>query len=405
MDELKNFVSAQFLQSHWKILPAELLSLIHSGLPVYRQTGILIHASELLPEKTLLDITKELVLRAAKDHEARKCRNFITLADIPSSFHPRDVQGSIIIKTPPTPAPANTETLGDIDAEAKSLFEKLKKRKDEQTLTDLNTFLFNRKEINQYAQLHELKLITEVPEEDGTTTQPPMSGESCVPENKDAENFIRSLQVSYVNPNEISIAVGDQKATTYKCKDMGFKSSENGWKLLMEILNGRDHLFDVGTYSKDRIPEKIKNYNRRQKWIPQFTKKFINFLNREYGAQISGKTQLFENQKKKNRDGLYKPIFHVASSDAIHSTDIKKMSKPAVLKKINKLVTDRNRQKDEEVRHRLLSDIGRYAQYAAKNKWITEEQLRRMISLPDEEVSPDDALLYVGKFTTTTNDF
>ena len=145
MDELKNFVSAQFLQSHWKILPAELLDFIHSGLPAYRQTGLNVEASELLPAKTLSDITKELALRAARDSEARKCRSFITLANIPSSFAPRDFRSTIIPKVPSTPPPATTGTLSGIHTEAKRVFEKLRKRKDNQTLTDLNTFLFNAK--------------------------------------------------------------------------------------------------------------------------------------------------------------------------------------------------------------------------------------------------------------------
>jgi len=176
MDECKNFVTANYLQSHWKILPAELLDFIHSGLPAYRQTGIVIEAAELSPEKTLSDITKELALRAARDSEARKCRSFITLTKIPNSFRR------------PTPPPATTETLSDIHTEAQRVFEKLRSRKDNQTLTDLNTFLFKREEINKYAKLHELKLIDEAeapPQDSKTTAQPPMSAKSCVPEMED----------------------------------------------------------------------------------------------------------------------------------------------------------------------------------------------------------------------------
>lgn len=186
MDEWRNFVTTQHLQSHWKILPAELLHFIKSGLPVHRQTGIVIEAEELLPEKTFVEIQKELLLRAVRDSEARKCRRFITLANIPSSFHPRDFRGTIEIPHPNTPA--TTETLSEIDTEAKRVFEKLKKRKDNQTITDLNTFLFKREEINQFAQLHELKLIDEAeapPQDSKTTAQTPMSVESCVPEMED----------------------------------------------------------------------------------------------------------------------------------------------------------------------------------------------------------------------------
>lgn len=222
-------------------------------------------------------------------------------------------------------------------------------------------------------------------------------GTDEISEIKDPDTFICSLQVSYVSDAEVSVKVGDKKAKNYTCGKIGFKSSENGWKLLIEVLKDRNHLFDAGTYSKDRIPEKNKWYNRRQKWITQFTKKFITFINREYCTQIHDKTKLFINQKKQDRDGLYKPIFQVASSDAIHSTDIKKMSRQAVLKEIEKLGNDRKREENAEVRDSLLLDIGRYAQHAAKNGWITEEQARKMISLPDEDVASDDAMSLVDQ--------
>jgi hypothetical protein len=205
------------------------------------------------------------------------------------------------------------------------------------------------------------------------------------------------VSISYLSDTEVSIKVGDKEAKNYTCEKMGFKSSENGWKLLMEVLKDRNHLFDAGTYSKDRISEKNKRYNQRQKWIPQFTKKFITFLNSECPVRIPYKTKLLENQKKKDRDGLYKPTFQVASNDTIHNTDIKKMSKEAVLKKIKTLANDRKQEKNAEVGDSLLLDIGRYVQHAAKNGWMTNEQARKMISLPDEDVASDDVMSLVDQ--------
>jgi hypothetical protein len=222
-------------------------------------------------------------------------------------------------------------------------------------------------------------------------------------EAQDPEIFIRSLQVSYVSDTEISIKVGDNKARNYTRKEMGFKSDENGWKLLMEVLKEGNHLFNVGLFSKDKIPEKIKYYNQRQKWITQFTKKFIAFINREYGAQISGKTKLFENQKKKNRDGLYKPMFQIAAKAADHSPGIVNMSKQALLKEMEILATNRRREIDPMVREDLLLRIGKCAEHAYECKWITREHLRKMISLPDEEISTDDAMSLVDKYADINN--
>jgi hypothetical protein len=216
-------------------------------------------------------------------------------------------------------------------------------------------------------------------------------------EGVEPDTFIRALQISYVSDTETRIKVDGKDAKDYSCEKMGFKSSETGWKLLMEVLKDADHLFHVGVYSKDKIPEKIRWYNQRQKWITQFTKKFITFINREYCVQISGKTKLLENQKKQNRDGLYKPIFQIASSDAICSTDIKKMSKNAALKRIKALETEKKCEKNPEVRYRLLSDIGNYAQHAAKMGWISETDLRKLISSPDEDPSSEDAMSVIDR--------
>ena len=56
--EWRNYVTAEQLQSHWKILHVKLLNFINSGLPAYRQTVIAIDAAALLPMRFLDDIKK-----------------------------------------------------------------------------------------------------------------------------------------------------------------------------------------------------------------------------------------------------------------------------------------------------------------------------------------------------------
>ncbi|HQO64733.1 MAG TPA: hypothetical protein PK528_14075, partial [Syntrophorhabdus sp.] len=257
--------------------------------------------------------------------------------------------------------------------------------------------------VNQYEQTHPLPSEGIQNKAGDPQTQQRQDFKEEAKENKDPDTFIQSLQVSYVNDTGISIKIGDKQGKDYTCKEMGFKSSENGWKLLMEVLRDRDHSFYVGPYSKDKSPEKIKWYNQRQKWMSEFNKKFISFLNREYGVQIPSKTKLFENQKKKDRDGMYKPIFQITSQDAIYATNIKKMSKEEVLNELEKLTTDRSHVNDAETQDLLLTRIGLYATYATKMGWITKEDLQKMILVPDEEISPDDALSHVDKWADINN--
>jgi len=152
MEKWRNFVTAQHLQSYWKILHAELLECIHNGLPVYQQTGFPIETEDLLPEKKLGKIKGELALRDAKRKEANK--RTITLADIPSSFSPRDFTGYF---SPPSTI-ATIET-SNFDSEAKRIFENLRKRKNLEVIDNINIFLFKREDVNQFAQDHGYPMI------------------------------------------------------------------------------------------------------------------------------------------------------------------------------------------------------------------------------------------------------
>lgn len=367
MDKWNNFVTAQYLQSHWKILPAELLDFINTGLPVYRQTGIIIEAEELLPEKTLSDITKELVLRALMDSEAKKSRSFITLANIPSSFHPRDFKNTKITIAPSTPFPAATETLSDINGKAKRVFEKLRKQKDNQTLANLNTFLFKRDDINQFAKLHELKLIDEdkAPQENAT-------------EVKDSDGFIRSLQVSFVSDTEIKIKAENKKSKTYSNEYLGFnRENTKEWGTLIQILQSKDHIYHVGkAYGMGKI--RNKKYDANRSMLRVISKKLISFLNVTHRQKLPGNFQIFEIIKSE-KSGTYGPKFTISNLNT-ENAHYDNYPKDELIEEIEKLckqrdaLTDRGDKDSENKLLKIINKLQDAITTAVIKEWIPQHR-------------------------------
>lgn len=215
---------------------------------------------------------------------------------------------------------------------------------------------------------------------------------------KYSDTFIRSLQVFYVSDTEIKIRGCGKGAKIYTCEEMGFKKKSEAWKVLITVLQSNDNTYHVGIYSADKDPIKNRNYNKLVQRLRNFSKKFVFFLNDKYSASLPESLNVFENMKGYDRDGTYKPIFHIADKpDAIHSTDINKMSKKETLDKLETLSKQRKCEKDESERERLLDVIGYYAEHAKKMGWINEEHLRNLISLPDKEASAEDAMSLVER--------
>jgi hypothetical protein len=185
--------------------------------------------------------------------------------------------------------------------------------------------------------------------------------------------------------------VGNNTAKEFTCDEMGFKAKSNTWRLLIEVLKSTGHAYHVGIYPSDRDPTKVKAYNSQVQLLSNFSKKFVSFLNDEYSASLPPKFHVFKNMKGYERAGTYNAKFHIRDNhEIIQPSDIKQLSKQEVLKKIETLANDRKHARDEETKDRLLITIGTYGEHAAKNKWITREQLRNMFSSSDEEPSPDD---------------
>ena len=209
----------------------------------------------------------------------------------------------------------------------------------------------------------------------------------------DSEELIRSVSISFVNNTTVSIKVGNNKAKEYACGEMGFRAKSNTWKLLIKVLKDTGHAYHVGIYPFDKDPAKVKAYNSQVQLLGNFSKKFVSFLNKEYAASLPPKFSVFKNMKGYERAGTYNAKFHIRDDyENIQASDIKHLSKQEVFKRIDTLINARRHARDDETKDRLLITIGTYAEHAAKNGWITEEQMRNMLSSSDEEPSPDDVL-------------
>jgi hypothetical protein len=222
-----------------------------------------------------------------------------------------------------------------------------------------------------------------------------------------AEVFIHSLKVAYVNETTISITVPDKGVREFTCVDMGFKKSSVLWKPLIEILTNSDHKYHVGKYDIDKKPDKIKKYNALVKQLSNFSKKFVAFLNEKYSVSLPAKFNVFKNRKGLDPAGTYMAIFEIMDidkgiskpvskivdkHDAILNNDIIHIPREETLRKIETLTMQIKREKDEDKQNTLLEENLRYVTHARKNRWINDEQLRNFITMPDASASPQDAM-------------
>ena len=229
-------------------------------------------------------------------------------------------------------------------------------------------------------------------------------GQQITPNIADAEAFIKKVAISYISDTDVSIKAGGKEAKIFSCENIGFKQSEKTWLMFIKVLQDSDHKYHVGIYSQDKNPIKNRNYNSLMKRPVNFSKKFVSFLNETYKTALPEDLNVFKNIKGRERAGTYEPKFLIINKlDIANHEDIKKMSKEEVLKKIQTLADQRQREKDKSLKENLLWEIGKCAEHAKKRDWITEKQLQEMISNPDEAISSDDLLIQANEFEYNEN--
>ena len=213
------------------------------------------------------------------------------------------------------------------------------------------------------------------------------------PEHTDPEAFMRSLSIAYLSDTEVSIKVGNREPEKYTSREMGFEKKPKLWQPFIKLLQTTDHKYHVGTYSRDKDPVKNQNYNKLVKQLSNFSKLFLSFLNDKFSVSLPMGFNVYQNMKGHEKAGTYKLKFHIVDRhEATQSTDIKMMTETEITNKIRSL-SEQLQKKGNLDKDQLLQEIGHYATHATKMRWITEEQLRNMITPPDQDPSRDDAML------------
>lgn len=224
------------------------------------------------------------------------------------------------------------------------------------------------------------------------------------PEHTDPEAFMRSLSIAYLSDTEVSIKVGNREPEKCTSREMGFEKKPKLWQPFIKLLQTTDHKYHVGTYSRDKDPVKNQNYNKLVKQLSNFSKLFLSFLNDKFSVSMPMGFNVYQNMKGHEKAGTYKLKFHIVDRhEAGQSTDIKMMTETEIINKIRSL-SEQLQKKDNLDKDQLLQEIGHYATHATKMRWITEEQLRNMITPSDQDPSRDDAML-LAVSNRENNDF
>lgn len=208
------------------------------------------------------------------------------------------------------------------------------------------------------------------PQKEAEKSQPELQNNTKTPpEHYGAEDFIRSVSISYESDNEIGLKIGDKKTKNYTCKDMEFKPDSKPWKLLMKILKDGQHEYNIGTYSLDKISEKNRDYNNKVHTMREFSKKLVSFLNKTYGKQMPEKFSVFENKQKigKGRAGIYVPKFKIID------IGLTEMTKDETIRMITGLCEKIKNEKAGGAKERLTKQLYPYLDHAKKKGWISKE--------------------------------
>jgi len=217
------------------------------------------------------------------------------------------------------------------------------------------------------------------------------------------DDFIRNLKVVYNNNSSVILAPQGKKSKDYSCQEMGFKETAKTWTMFIDVLQMDDPQYHVGTYSKDKNPVKNRGYYSSYNKLKEFSKKFIAFLNKTYSAQIPSDLNVFENRKGIERDGTYRPIFKVVSSDIKKDTNIKITTKEQLFKELETLSTKYKREKNPKEKERLFLQLGFLIETGKKKSLITITEASCYLKnndAEDENPSHQQMLLLIQQMIT-----
>jgi hypothetical protein len=141
--------------------------------------------------------------------------------------------------------------------------------------------------------------------------------------NEEAEEFIRSLQISYLDDTEIKIQY-QGKSKNWNCDSLGFRDSKTKeWKEFLTLLQDRDHIFNLGLayYIDEKTQKRKRNkiYDQNYKLLKELNKKLIIFLNKSYQVKFPDNFTLYQRHPEEGH-GIYSFKFKVPSSKSSYKT-------------------------------------------------------------------------------------
>jgi len=393
-----NWLKGKALVKKFGIIDGELFDYVKSGLQPYNSIGRPVLPPGIKETQIRLEEAKKGYISACIYYHKQHGRSFDfnnvdsdslddqTVADVIKNTLPVILQCKDLLKKyPDLPTWKNYE-LPEDDGEAQEVINVLVKA--HYKLDDVIEIRRQRGDCN----IDEIMTVKQPAEQTGEQHTVNITGGH--------EDFIRSLQVSFVDDVTICLQGPDMGVRKVTCKDMGIKEGAKIWLPLLEVLTSSDHTCRISTYDINKDPVKVKLYNAEAKRIQKFSEKFVAFLNKDCSASLPADFSVFENMKNRERAGTYKPKFQIASgiqkSDRLDS--LIEMDSDQVLRRIETLIQQIKRERDDDKQVPLLAEVSRYAQHARKMQYINDEQLRSFITLPDKNVFHQDAMSGAEQF-------
>lgn len=401
-------ISAGELKLHWGILDFELLKFIRNGLSAYDRFGrrtITESQVEYEKDETLSELRQRLYLRERKHETQRIEKN--------NSAEYRANAQLLGIELPPP------ETYDD-----KIIYARVEKRIMEEydqlpsfrvvprdrrlipaelndndleaLLDEIKTFHFTAEDINIFAELNGLKLIgdaysaieqanREAVEREKTGQLKPegkQTPQQAQANNIDHEEFIRSLEISYVSDTEIKIRGGGNKSKIYGMKDLGFlKEKSKAWNAFILILNSKDHRYHVGAAHGAKRKRKT-SYDIGQKVLFELNKKFVPFFNKIYPLQLPEKYKVYELiPGKTEAPGTYRFKFQIKTNHDAAMESFNVLPKDQLLQKIGEIseeykkLSKRGSKEAETQLEGIKGNLYSAVEIALKKEWLTRNRV------------------------------
>jgi len=241
----------------------------------------------------------------------------------------------------------------------------------------------------------------EARESDQEITLTPTPAPQTIPLSKaEAEEFIKSMGISYLSDTEV-IMKNKNKEVMASREDMGFKATSKPWGMFIKMLQDPKSEYHVGIYDKNKNSENLKDYNASNKLFPNFSKKFVPFINDQFSVTLPNDFNVFKNKKGIERTGTYKPKFQIFDHRELRQQkDIKSLSKEDALKALKDLAIQLKRATNELERERLSKKIINLGQHAKRNRWITKtHELWDLFSPLDDAPSDSDMMSFIEEET------